>query len=293
MRAVMALLLIAGCAGILCSCGEEPPADQMVDIGTHQLLIHREGRGSPAVVIDVGIGDSPENWGPLQERLSKETQVCTYYRAGYGRSQAGPVPRHSGQVADELRALLGAASVAGPYVLVGHSLGALNMQVFADRYPDAVAGMVLLDPPPLSFIQGKNYPKLQTMASQMTAEWQGIAVRGAGSDDPEERARAQFFKTIASEHHEMFGESARLAGAIESFGDVPLVVIASGRSNPVFGDVAEEYQRYWAEESKAVAMKSSKGRFILAQESSHNLYADEPDLVIESILDVVAQCRGR
>ena len=293
MRTLIAVFVIVGCAGILCSCGEELPADQMVDIGTHRLLIHREGRGAPTVVIDVGIGDSPENWGPLQQRLAEETQVCTYYRAGYGRSQVGPFPRHSGQVADELNALLDAASIAGPYVLVGHSLGGLNMQVFADRYPDAVAGMVLLDPPPLSFIQGKNYPKLQTMASQMTAEWQGIAVRGASSDDPEERERAQFFRTIASEHREMFGESARRVGAIETFGDIPLVVIASGRSNPMFGDVAEEYQTYWAEQSEAIAGKSSNGRFVFAENSSHNLYVDEPDLVFENILAVVDEWRSR
>jgi pimeloyl-ACP methyl ester carboxylesterase len=54
-----------------------------------------------------------------------------------------------------LKQLLENAEVKGPYVLVGHSLGGLNMQVFADRYPDLVSGLILLDPPPLPFITGQ------------------------------------------------------------------------------------------------------------------------------------------
>ena len=76
----------------------------------------------------------------------------------------------------------------GPYVLVGHSLGALNMQVFASKYPDDVAGMVLLDPPPRSFMLGQEYRDIGVMAEQMTAEWQAIADSAAKSLDSQERA---------------------------------------------------------------------------------------------------------
>ena len=74
----------------------------------------------------------------LQERLARVTRVITYNRAGYGRSDPGLLPRDSGREAEELRALLKKASVAEPFVLVGHSLGALNAQVFASKYPKAV-----------------------------------------------------------------------------------------------------------------------------------------------------------
>ncbi len=270
-----------------------PPSDQMISIGSHRLQIHLEGKGDPTVVIDAGITDQLDKLRPLQERIARVTHVITYNRAGYGQSEAGPLPRHSGREAEELKDLLEKASVPGPYVLVGHSLGALNMQVFASRYPDDVAGMVLLDPPPLSFILGQEYRELRVMAEQMTAEWQAIADSSAQSTDPQEKARSAFFRMIASEHRQMFGETASLVGSLSTFGDIPLVVIAAGKPNPALGEVAEEYQRYWVEQSRALTDRSANGKFILAEGASHYLYLDVPELVAESILAVVYEVRAK
>ena len=168
------------------------------------------------------------------------------------------------------------------------------MQVFASKYPDDVAGMVLLDPPPLSFILGQEYRDLGVMAEQMTAEWQAIADSTAKSTDTQEKARSAFFRMIASEHRQMFGESARLVGTISTFGDMPLVVLASGKPNPAFGEVAEEYQRYWIEQSRALTDKSTNGKFILAEGASHHfnlLYA--PEFVAEIILSVLYEVRAK
>jgi pimeloyl-ACP methyl ester carboxylesterase len=265
----------------------------MVDVGTHRLHLRRESAGSPAVIIDVGIGDQSENWAPLCERLADRTLVCTYDRAGYGSSEPGPLPRDSGQIATELRTLLERAGIPGPYVLVGHSLGGLNMEVFAGEFPEDVAGLVLLDPPPLSWIRGERYPELRQLAEGMTQQWRDTADARAESADPREREQAAFLRVLASEHEQMFGASAEQAGDISSFGDIPVVVIASGRANPMFGDVAEEYQQYWVEQSRRLAEKSTNGRFVFAEESSHNLYVDEPELVLENILSVVSEVRGR
>ena len=70
------------------------------------------------------------------DALRADTRVCAYDRAGYGKSEPDPLPRASQRAAQELYDLLKKAGVAGLYVLVGHSLGGLNMQVFADLYPD-------------------------------------------------------------------------------------------------------------------------------------------------------------
>jgi pimeloyl-ACP methyl ester carboxylesterase len=268
-------------------------SDQMVNMGTHRLQIHIEGTGSPAVVIDAGLADQLEKLSPLQARIARVTRVITYNRAGYGQSEPGPLPRHSGREAEELKILLEKASVEGPYVLVGHSLGALNTQVFASRYPEDVAGMVLLDPPPPSFIQGQDYRDLGAMAEQMTAEWQAIADSTAHSVDAQEIARSAFFQMIASEHREMFGETARLIGSLSTFGDTPLVVLAAEKPNPAFGKRAEEFQRYWVEQSRALTDKSTHGKFILVEGSSHYLYLDAPELVAESILSVVREARAK
>jgi pimeloyl-ACP methyl ester carboxylesterase len=250
-----------------------------------------EGAGKPPIVIDAGLGDQLEKLRPLQERLARVTRVVTYDRAGYGPSEPGPMPRHSGREAEEIKALLDGLSIPGPYVLVGHSLGALNMQVFASKYPDAVAGIVLLDPPPLSFILRQEYNDLAGMADRMTAQWQAMADSAAGSADSLERARSGFLRMIASEHREMFGESARLAAAITTFGDIPLIVIAAGEPNPAFGEVAGEFQTYWVEQNRILANKSTRGKFILAEGSSHYLYLDVPDLTEQSILSVFDQAR--
>ncbi|MDD4856997.1 MAG: alpha/beta hydrolase [Candidatus Krumholzibacteria bacterium] len=289
------LAILFATAVILASCGGvgSQPTDQMISIGSHNLQIHREGKGSPAVVIDAGITDQLDKLRPLQERIARVTHVVTYNRAGYGQSEAGPLPRDAGREAEELKALLEKAHVPGPYVLVGHSLGALNMQVFASRYPHDVAGMILLDPPPLSFLLGREYGDLGAMAVQMTAEWQAIADSAAKSNDAQGKARSAFFQMIASEHREMFGESARLGAAITTFGDIPLVVVAAGKSNPRFGEGAEEYQKYWIEQSRTLTAKSTRSKFVLAEESTHYLYLDVPELVAENILSVVREVRAK
>ena len=266
---------------------------QMISVGSHRLEIHRQGDGLPSVVIDAGLSDQLDRLRPLQERIGGVTQAVTYNRAGYGGSDPGPLPRHSGREADELKALLRSSAVPPPYVLVGHSLGALNVQVFAARYPEDVAGLVLLDPPPLSFILGQEYTDLLPVADKMTSEWQAMADAGATSSSAQDRVRSNFFRMIASEHREMFGESARLVQEISTFGDTPLLVMAAGRPNPFFGDVAEEYQEYWIEQSRALTRKSSSSTFVFAEDASHYLYVEALDLVADSVLSVVREARAR
>ena len=79
---------------------------------------------------------------------------------------------------------------------------------------------------------------------------------------------------------------------IGSFGQIPLKAIASGKPDPGSGDLADEYQRYWAGESRKFAAKSDRGQFLLALNSSHHLHVDEPDLVVETILSVVRGATG-
>jgi pimeloyl-ACP methyl ester carboxylesterase len=283
---VTAILLLASGAG-----RQDAPPDGMVDVGTHRLHAVVAGEGVPAVVIDGGIGALCGEYRALQDRLATATTVVAYDRAGYGASEGGPLPRDSGREAEELRALLAALGIPGPYVLVGHSLGGLNAQVFAARHPDEVAGLVLLDPPPRSFILGEDYAHFVPLAEQMTRQWQEVADRGLAAADAGRRAQAAFFRMLASEHRQMLDRSAHLAGAIETFGDIPLVVVASGVPNPFFGEEAAAYQEYWIDQNRALSARSGRGRLVLARDSSHRLHQEALDLVVENVLAVLAEAR--
>lgn len=294
MKRIYACLLVLEVAFLTgCSSGGLGPVDEMVDVGTHQLHAVVAGKGLPAVVIDGGIGALSDEYRPLQERLSARTTVVTYDRAGYGRSGAGPLPRDSRTEADELKTMLHGLGVARPYILVGHSLGGLNMEAYAHLYPDEVAGMVLLDPPPLAWLLGEGFPELLKLAKQMTDEWQRTADRGLDVEDVRARKEAVFLQMLASEHREMLGTSARLASDITTFGALPLIVIASGVPNAQFGADSGAYQSYWIEQSRALAAKSSRGKLILAKDSTHRLHVEAADLVAKSILSIVEEMRTR
>lgn len=296
-RECLVLIILLPVVMGMAACGQNPSheLDEMVDIGSHSLHIHCMGRersgGSPTVVIDVGFSDSYTNWHTMQKRIAKDIRVCAYDRAGYGLSEPGPFPRSTQQVANELRMLLSNAGVEPPYVLVGHSLGGLNMQAFISQYPGLVAGAVLLDPPPLPFLTGERFPELYQLAQKETEAMFVAAEQAGRSTDPEERARASHYQTLASEH-QMMMVGAEQVMAIEPYGDMPLIVLASGKPNPAFGQFAKTFQQFWIEQNQALAAKSTNGIFILAAESGHHLYADVPDVVLDAIRQVIEQVRG-
>jgi len=285
------LALLVGIV-VLTACiqDEEGEMDETISIGSHSLHLYCLGHGSPTVVIDVAFGDSYTNWHDIQQQIAKETRVCAYDRAGYGLSEPGPMPRTSQQVVAELKTLLKKAGISPPYVLVGHSLGGLNMQIFANQYPELVAGIVLLDPPPLDWITGQRFPELHRLATQETEALLAAAEQARQAADPEERAKADYYETCASEHA-MMGESAEQAAAIDSFSDIPLIIIASGIPNPRFGNSAEAFQQFWIEQNQVLASKSAHGTCILAAESTHILYSDVPALVLDVILQVVKEAQ--
>jgi pimeloyl-ACP methyl ester carboxylesterase len=273
------------------ACGRQggKEMDEMVNIGTHSLHVRCTGSGEPTVVIDTGAGDLAAKWYGVQDQLAQVAHVCTYDRAGYGQSEPGPMPRHVQQAASELKLLLEKAGLKGPYVLVGHSLGGLNLQVFADQYPDLVAGLVLLDPAPRDFISGKAFPDLYQMFKQAGAEMQTTAEGLRASSNAEERAKADYVAAVASEHQSMVADGAAQVAAVASLRDIPLTVVASGKPNPAFGDEAQAYQAFWIEQSRALAERSTNGTFILVQESGHHLQVDAPDVVVAAIRETVAK----
>lgn len=124
---------------------QSPEPGHMVDIGGMRLQINCIGEGTPTVILELGLGDLLGEWHRVQLGVSSGARICGYDRAGYGSSDAGPFPRTSAHIAEELRTLLRSAGERPPYVLVGHSFGGYNVRVFHGRYPTEVAAVVLVD----------------------------------------------------------------------------------------------------------------------------------------------------
>ena len=147
---LVALLLFAGALyqaiGSAQDARKYPPPGRIVDVGGHRLHLYCAGEGGPSVVMDSGLPGSSLSWRLVQPEVAQFARVCSYDRAGLGWSEAGPKPRTSQQVVEELHTLLASAGIEAPYVLVGHSFGAFTARLYASTYPKEVAGLVLVDP---------------------------------------------------------------------------------------------------------------------------------------------------
>jgi pimeloyl-ACP methyl ester carboxylesterase len=155
----VAVLGLAECALFGTRClGEDAPkvvvtdpvytkAQRLVDVDHgRRMNIYCRGTGSPTVVFDAGLGDSSSSWGLVQPAIAARTRACSYDRAGLGFSDTPTRPSTASNIAEDLHALLTAAHVKPPYILVGHSSSGMSVRVYADRYLDEVVGMVLVDP---------------------------------------------------------------------------------------------------------------------------------------------------
>lgn len=123
-----------------------PPLGRILDIGACRLHLHEQGAAEPVVVLESGIASTSLAWALVQPRIAEFARVLSYDRAGLGWSSTCRAPRTLEGMVSELAALLRAANIPPPYVLVGHSFGGLLIRAFAFLHPDEVAGLVFVDP---------------------------------------------------------------------------------------------------------------------------------------------------
>jgi pimeloyl-ACP methyl ester carboxylesterase len=136
----------------------------LYDVGGHRLHLDCHGHGSPTVVLSNGLGEVSAAWARISGPIAGTTRVCAYDRAGQGWSDDAGSPQDGVESAEDLHTLLGAAGEEGPYVLVGHSTGGTYAMTYAARYPEQVAGLVLLDSSsPEQFTQMPAYPSQYTL----------------------------------------------------------------------------------------------------------------------------------
>ncbi len=302
---------------------QHPPPGRLVDAGGLLLHLHCLGSGSPTVLIDAGNGSFSLEWTPILEEVSGFTRACAFDRAGYGWSEPGPAPRDGRQASAELQALLQAAGEPGPYVLVGHSLGGIHARIFAGEYPEAVAGLVLVDTAPsevdAAALEAQNRATIgfyQVMDFLTRTGLLRILGPFGGQGSLPETARKlpagllepylqmlldpQLYQTAIAEI-EQVPETLRQARAAlpgdTTLGDLPLIGLTAGKmaapgSTP-FDDRRVPVPETQIEGQAGLARLSSAGEQRLLPESGHGVHLDAREAVVQAIADVVNQVRER
>jgi pimeloyl-ACP methyl ester carboxylesterase len=146
--AVMALAAVGGAVetvGLASDQHSYAMPGRLYDVGGHRLHLDCTGSGSPTVVLMSGLGGFATGWARIAPTVADTTRVCAYDRAGQGWSEDAADRQDGVAAAHDLHTLLDRAGENGPFVLVGHSIGGDYAMAYADRYPEQVAGMVLLD----------------------------------------------------------------------------------------------------------------------------------------------------
>jgi pimeloyl-ACP methyl ester carboxylesterase len=153
----------------------------LVTANGHRLAIWCKGVGSPTVILEHGIGYGVDSasWATVQTGIAKETRVCRYDRAFVGHSANAKVGRTMPDLTSDLVALLSAALIPGPYILVGHSFGGLVVREFAKLHPTSVVGMVLVDGSPRSAIVGLDLGSERLNRTKVLAQLTALEKPGA------------------------------------------------------------------------------------------------------------------
>ena len=282
-----------------------PPPGKLVDVGGYRLHILCQGHGSPTVVMDSAFGGFASDWSLVQPEIAKFTGVCAYDRSGYGWSEPNPkeTVRTSQQLVHELHTLLEKESISGPYVLVGHSFGGLNVRVFADQYPDEVVGMVLLDPAHEdaearlnvsneSIVSCLNFQAnllrigvvrkwlAPTLMVWMIPEYKNLPPE-VWAMEVAVSLNSENLRTAAREAGSAT-ESMAQVRATHGLGDMPLIVMTS-----------MAIPSSWMGLAKEMAGLSTQGRHVVVEGTGHYIQLGRPDAVIDAVRQVVEAARRR
>lgn len=320
------LILLCTTAYHIWCCRQEdqtPPPGTVYDIGDCQLHLYRRGRphpNQPTIILDHSLG-GVEGY-LLIDDIAEFADVCVYDRAGYGWSSNSPNPRNSGEMMQELEALLRQAKVAPPYILVGDSLGSYTMRLYAHTYPDRVAGLILTDG-----LHEDGLTRLPASLLLMKAIFTAgflISVVGSAlgfirilqqlglfqvlSPKLRQYSQAQLAPVLRSfvrpKHwftmaREMFSlnTSHDQLSRVESLGSLPIINIKASHfftPTPLLKLLPlEATDNLWTKMHHALMRLSTQSLSLPAQ-GSHFVWIDQPEAILEAVDRMLLKCsRGR
>jgi pimeloyl-ACP methyl ester carboxylesterase len=292
-----------------------------VQVSGRRLHLLEAGGGNPTVVFESGISATCLNWTTVQAGVARFARACAYDRASLGWSDRTDSPRTLARMVDDLRALLLAAQVPGPYILVAHSFGGLLVRSYAARYPDQVAGLVLVDP-----VSAAEWADRAPAQVRMLRRGVMLARRGAvlarlgvvrlslGLLMSGARRIPQWIARLSSGRGEstisrLVGEVRKmppevwpmiqahwcLPKSFEGLANYLEALPASAEEAMNLGDTgplpvtilsAATATEGQLAEREQMAARSSRGRHSIAARSGHWVHLDQPELVIEAIREM-------
>jgi pimeloyl-ACP methyl ester carboxylesterase len=297
-----------------------------------RLNIRCIGSGSPTIVFEQGGEGMIFNWAGVLPAVAALVRVCAYDRGGFGWSDPPRYPVTALSVTDDLHTLLPRAGVRGPIILVGHSVGGFYATMYADRFPDEVAGLVLVDPGfsgqdqdwpadaevrrQADMRRGEAYllrcaelARTERLTETNLAANHCFAVP-ANATTPAERRyalnavlRPYWYLAEQSQSTNYASGDAALGvsqqqerDAARSFGDLPLIVLSDDQlATDPWRTPAETAtaQQHWREGHAALARRSSRGRMEVVQGAGHFIQRDRPEAVIAAIQEVLSAARSK
>jgi pimeloyl-ACP methyl ester carboxylesterase len=272
-------------------------------------MLHHAGSGRPTVVFEAGAGGFGLDYFNLFALVARRTAAVLYDRAGRGWSDPVAGKRGAAEIVTDLRAGLRAAGLDGPFVLVGHSLGGLLVRAFAQRFPDEVVGLVLIDPAaegmPMATEDDGSEGIVREMIAQARAnpalwrEWYPDLF--ADWEKLPEQIREPLIARHMEPPYDEAGLHDMMSGAHlldevangPAVPDVPVIVLTGMRVDQTPGRSDAEMAAFNqikldAHRNLLKAMPRAEHRVF--DDVGHRLTAERPDLVVDAIFDILARC---
>lgn len=296
---------------------------QQVEVEGRHLNLFCMGSGSPTIIFESGAGVAGWGWQLVQPTVSKTNRACIYDRAGLGFSEPSTLPGTSANAVNDLQKLLSAARLQPPFVLVGHSYGGMNVQLFAYRYPSMVSGLVLVEAQhedERERLDRVSQGKLSLMTASLLESYRkcteaaklafqppaepfaacvGAPYRFAKGQFSQaytnQFKKASYWDAHSSELEHLYTRSSdQLRSARKSFGSLPVACLIRSvspymppGSPPTKMSMAAEQENDAMQ--REVANLSSRGNCKVVPGAGHDIAIDRPQAVIQAIREVLKQ----
>lgn len=286
------------------------PQGEFANVGNHKLHYIKSGMEAPTVIFDSGLGEGVFSWFKVQNKISKHVSTISYDRAGISWSERGNTPKSSKQISSDLHRLLIKSKAQKPYVIVAHSLSGLTLRSFISEHSEDIMGIIFVDVSHPD--QFNRFPKEAASLLDKTPAWLTNFANNIGVirlffnhsypnteiDNPiNVRAKALRSKSMSAavEEWRSFKSIANESSKITTFGNTPLIIItgSSPQRHKYLNNkrLEEQFDKIWSELQKDLLKLSNNSKHVLAAKSGHMIQMEQPEIIIESIEQMILKYR--